>query len=143
MEQIINGVDIFRDFFDYACDNCVGGYSKCIVGNCWAKEMYKQLQELQKQLSRKEEECEEWKGVASQYKLEKVKAQNRYQQMVGSYNRAENYKQALDEIEEVAKYYSKICHGAGGQSINIQDRHYCMSQVGKEILQIIQKVKGE
>lgn len=127
MEKIINGVDISK------CNAkpiklkdglyCFIEHGKCIDNpDCY----YKQLRQ-------KEEECEEWKRVANQYKLEKVKAQNRYQQIAGSYNRAESYKQALDEIE---KYTMKVfcidCVNA-----------LCEGCPNSHILQIIQKVKGE
>lgn len=55
---------------------------------------------------------------------------------------AENdrYKQALEEIKKIAKYYSKMQCGAGGQSITLQDRHYGMAVVGKEVLHKINEV---
>ena len=40
-------IDIFRDFKDYACDECVENYDECDNDDCWAKIMYKQLKRLQ------------------------------------------------------------------------------------------------
>lgn len=51
-------------------------------------------------------------------------------------------KTVLDEIEEIAKHYSKMCNGAGGQSMTLQSRHLGMAEVGREILQKIKEVKG-
>lgn len=51
-------------------------------------------------------------------------------------------KNCLAEIEALAKHYSEMCNGAGGQSMTLQSKHLGMAEVGRVILQKIKEVKG-
>ena len=86
-------IDIFRDFKDYACDECVENYDECDNDDCWAKIMYKQLKRLQEE---NEVLKEQLNIYMSQYE---IKIPNKY-------------RQALEIIREITEENIIDCAGS-------------------------------
>lgn len=137
MEQIIDGIDVSgceflqdEEEYGYTCYAEEG--STCAVVNCSALPNC-----YYKQLKRKEKECEELKKTV----MTKCPQCGEYLSPVGLelYEKINNYKQAIDEIEN---YITKYCNQCRNEYGSID---YC---IGNDcdyfnILQIIQKVKAE
>ena len=92
---------------------------------------------LFKQLARKTQECEELKEKLRELELKNTTLQNRNQQLNGSMAKADRYREALEEIEEVCLKVCSICwikNKCNKEYSNCKDA---------EILTIINKAKGE
>lgn len=83
------------------------------------------------------EQLQQLKAENEELKREKTKYQNRYQQLVGSYNRAMSYKQCFDNIEECIECCTTTMYGCG----NCKKGDECNGTLSDLILQKIKQAK--